>query len=278
MTRVRVLDNRDIQAVAEFLAVEPVSNIFVLSRIQRRGLNPYYLGCPLWGVERHGELVAICYPGTNVVPIGPDPDAMELFARKLGPRRRASSIMGRSQEVGMLFDELAHRGDQWRSYREYRAHQPMMMMDSDALVPADPRVRIMTPSDLEAYYPAAVAMYTEEVGVSPLDPTNSYRTYVSGLIAEQRAFGVIDAGTGKVIFKSDVGAATNTICQIQGVWLEPALRGQGLSAPAMAAVVNLARERWPIVSLYVNDFNVRAIRLYERVGFRQTAEFATVLY
>lgn len=278
MARARALDNRDLQAVAEFLAADPVSNIFILSRIQRRGLNPYHLGCQMWGVERGGELVSVCYPGTNVVAVGPDPEAMDLFARKLGPRRRASSIMGCSQEVRLLLDALSQRGDQWRSYREYRAHQPMMVMDRDAQVPTDPRVRIMTSDDLDLYYPAAVSMYTEEVGVSPLEPTNSYRSYVSGLISEQRAFGVIDAGTQKVIFKSDVGAATNTICQIQGVWLEPTLRGQGLSAPAMAAVVNLARERWPIVSLYVNDFNVRAIRLYQRVGFRHSAEFATVLY
>jgi predicted GNAT family acetyltransferase len=34
----------------------------------------------------------------------------------------------------------------------------------------------------------------------------------------------------------------------------------------------------PSVSLYVNDYNVRAVRTYERVGFRQVGTFATVLF
>ncbi|HEY3407479.1 MAG TPA: GNAT family N-acetyltransferase, partial [Propionicimonas sp.] len=30
--------------------------------------------------------------------------------------------------------------------------------------------------------------------------------------------------------------------------------------------------------LYVNDFNTRAIRCYERVGYEQVGEFATILF
>jgi hypothetical protein len=47
----------------------------------------------------------------------------------------------------------------------------------------------------------------------------------------------------------------------------------------MAAVVQIVRNRFaPSVSLYVNDYNVRAVRTYERVGFRQVGTFATVLF
>ena len=33
----------------------------------------------------------------------------------------------------------------------------------------------------------------------------------------------------------------------------------------------------PLVSLYVNDYNQAARRLYERLGFRQVGDFTTVL-
>lgn len=46
----------------------------------------------------------------------------------------------------------------------------------------------------------------------------------------------------------------------------------------MAQVVRLCLRAYPVVSLYVNDFNTRARRLYERVGFRTVSELATVLY
>jgi predicted GNAT family acetyltransferase len=47
----------------------------------------------------------------------------------------------------------------------------------------------------------------------------------------------------------------------------------------MAAVVQHVRAHVaPTVSLYVNDYNVRAVRTYERVGFRTVGTFATVLF
>jgi predicted GNAT family acetyltransferase len=66
---------------------------------------------------------------------------------------------------------------------------------------------------------------------------------------------------------------------VQGVWVDPSLRGRGLSVGGTAAVVELARAQVaPVVSLYVNDFNTAARRAYERVGFRQVGTFTSVLF
>ncbi|GAB3972234.1 hypothetical protein GCM10027615_32790 [Plantactinospora veratri] len=47
----------------------------------------------------------------------------------------------------------------------------------------------------------------------------------------------------------------------------------------MAAVVRDALARVaPTVSLYVNDYNAPARRVYERCGFRSVGTFATVLF
>jgi predicted GNAT family acetyltransferase len=47
----------------------------------------------------------------------------------------------------------------------------------------------------------------------------------------------------------------------------------------MAAVVaECLRSVAPVVSLYVNDFNLPARRVYERVGFKQVGTFASVLF
>src|SRR5699024_8313970 len=66
--------------------------------------------------------------------------------------------------------------------------------------------------------------------------------------------------------------------QVQGVWVHPDHRGEGLAAPAMAAVVNqILTDIAPAVTLYVNDHTIAARRTYERVGFTQTATFASIL-
>ena len=60
--------------------------------------------------------------------------------------------------------------------------------------------------------------------------------------------------------------------------MAPSWRGQGLAAPAMAAVVEQVRaEVAPVVTLYVNDFNTPARATYARVGFTEFGSFATVL-
>ena len=48
---------------------------------------------------------------------------------------------------------------------------------------------------------------------------------------------------GRILFKADLGSVGVGAGQIQGVWVDPAYRGQGLAAPAMARAVELARTR-----------------------------------
>lgn len=275
--RVRVLGERDLASALELIAERPVENVFVASRVQVSGLHPHALGCEIWGYEVDGELVSLCHVGANLVPVNATNRAVDAFARKLGPFRSSASITGPSDVTLDLFAALSrHWGSAWRHPREVRPRQPVMVIDADSAVAGDPRVRRITRAEEDAYFAAAVAMYTEEVGVSPLDGTDGYRRYVARLIDMGRAFGIVEGGT--VLFKSDVGAAADGVCQVQGVWLHPDLRGQGLSVPSMASVVSLCRLRWPTVSLYVNDFNARAIACYARTGFRTVGEFATVLY
>ena len=75
-----------------------------------------------------------------------------------------------------------------------------------------------------------------------------------------------------------MACATPDAAQIQGVWVPPHRRGEGLAVGGMAAVVSLVRDRIsPAVSLYVNEWNAPAAA-YESVGFRETARFATVMF
>ena len=81
------------------------------------------------------------------------------------------------------------------------------------------------------------------------------------------------------MFKAEVACATPYAAQIQGVFVPPDRRGEGLATAGMAAVADLVRrEIAPTVSLYVNEWNTSARTAYERVGFRETARFATVMF
>ena len=59
--------------------------------------------------------------------------------------------------------------------------------------------------------------------------------------------------------------------------MRPDLRGRGLGTAALAAVVEHALTLAPTVSLYVNDFNIAARRMYATPRHAQVATLATVL-
>jgi len=272
------LSNSDWPRLKPLIDAAPLETIFLSSRIERFGLNSDQLGCPVIGVEQAGRLVAAAHCGANLVPIG-DPTALGEVVEWLGPRDRTYSIMGPAATVSQFQQALVQRwGSSWAVARSIRAHQPLMAWQRSTPLPVapDPRVRIVGPSDLEAYYRAAVSMYNEEVGGSLDESGGSYRAHIHYLISNHRSFGMIDQG--RVWFKTDVGATYGSIGQIQGVWLDPELRGRGLSTGLIAATLWLIDPKYTTVSLYVNDYNTRARHIYDRLGFEQVGELATILY
>lgn len=275
---VRILDRADLPAALRVLAMNPVENVFVSSRIHSAGLEAGSLGCPVWGFERDGLLRSLCHAGANLVPVNADSEAIEAWAEFAGPERTCFSIVGPSQAAMALWQRLSDRwGPPWSTVRDVRPRQPVMAAQASSSVAPDPRIRRVTLDHWDAYHEAAVKMYTEEVGVAPdQGKPAGYRFYVRQLITSGRAFGLIDRG--RVLFKADIGSVAGDVCQVQGVWLDPALRGHGLAAAAMTAVVELARKTAPVVSLYVNDFNLAAVATYRRVGFVDVGEFATIHY
>lgn len=275
--QVRLLDDRDRAAVLEICGADPVSNVFVESRVRALGADSSRLGAQLLGFEQGGHLVSLCYSGANMVPVEATSAAVAAFAeRALRQGRRCSSLVGPSAAVSELWGYLRRC---WGPARDVRAAQPLMVIDGPPLVAPDPEVRRVRPDEIDILLPASIAMFTEEVGISPLagDGGVSYRARVSELVRAGRALARIE--DGRVIFKAEIGAATSQSCQVQGVWVRPECRGQGLAAQGMAAVVAHARERIaPVVSLYVNDYNAAARATYLRAGFRGAGEFMSVLF
>jgi uncharacterized protein len=280
-TTTRVLEPSDLDAAFAVLDRDPVANAFVTSRVQVAGLDPWRLGGEMWGWYEDGALTSLCYAGANLVPICATPRAVRAFAdraRRAG--RRCSSVVGPAEPTAELW-RLLERS--WGPAREVRTHQPLMVTDRlpyPAEVTQDPYVRRIRKDEMDSIMPACIAMFTEEVGVSPLagDGGLLYQARVAELVGSGRSFARLDAD-GRVVFKAEIGAATPRACQIQGVWVAPEHRGKGMAAPGMAAVLRYALADFaPLVSLYVNDFNTAARRTYKRVGFQEVGAFMSVLF
>lgn len=273
----RVLGASDVDAFQRLAAADPVVNVFVAHRARTTNLEPRWLGGEMWGRFEEGELRAACHVGANLVPVQATTDDARVFAeRALARGRTVSTIVGPQDAVRAFWDEVATA---WGPSRELRWDQPHLEIGHPPRVVPDPAVRRTTMADAEVLYPACVAMYTEEVGISPEagGGADLYRTRVNQLISRGWSFARFEGE--EVVFKAEVACASSAAAQVQGVWVTPERRGTGLAAAGVAAVVELVqRDIAPVVSLYVNDFNTAARRVYERVGFVRTATFATVMF
>ena len=277
-----VLGELHVGRVLAMCAADPVGTVLASVRLehaQAAGLRA--AGGEVWGYSEDGEILAACWVGANLVPIVPELDpgtrrrALDALAELGATRgRRCSSLVGPRDDVLDLWDRLRAA---WPAARDVRDDQPSLVIDEPSRVEPDPLVRRSRPDELDQVLPACVAMFTEEVGYSPLGAGGYYEARVRSLIGQGRSFVRIE--DGQVVFKAEVAAVALGVGQVQGVWVRPDRRGEGLSETGMAAVVEATRTQIaPVVSLYANAFNTRALAAYRAVGFHQVGTYATVLF
>lgn len=267
----RPLTAADAAALRELIDADPYVNAVLAARLTAAPVSSREL------VGVGDPLVAACYVGGTLLPVGGAAPEWAALAGFLGTHPRpCSSIVGAAETIAGLWPELEPA---WGPAREIRPVQPLLVLDREPAVAADPFVRLARPGDLDTYLPAAAAMFTEELGIAPVRGARAQalRTRLAGLIASRQALVRTDA-RGTVVFKAEVAAVSRHTAQVQGVWVHPDRRGQGLGTAAMAAVVRHALRLAPAVSLYVNDFNRPARRVYEHLGMRQIGTVSTVLF
>ena len=277
--QVRVLGPADRDQFLALADLDPVVNVFADHRARLTNLDERWLGGQVWGRFEGDDLVAACHMAANLVPVQCTPDDVRAFAEPALQRRRSTgTIVGPQDAVVALWEAV---GSRWGVPREERWNQPHLEIARPPLVAPALDVRVTTAADLGLLYPACVAMYTEEVGVTPETEgggADLYRARVQQLIGKGWSFASFD--DDGVVFKAEVACVSPRAAQVQGVWVRPDRRGEGLAGPGMAAVVQQVVEGGiaPVVSLYVNEWNTPARAAYARVGFVQTATLSTLMF
>lgn len=276
---VRRLTDDDRGRLHALLERHPYSACVLAARLDVVGsLEPTRLGgVVVAAFAPAGGLRSACFVGGSVVPVGDNlADARAIGAVVGRERTTASEIVGDARFVPALWRALAAT---WPPARSERWSQPLLVLDRPAGHRVDAELRPATLADLDLYVPAAAAMFEEELGVSPfvMGGEAAYRARLAAVVRAGRAFVRTD-DRGRVVFKAEIGAVSRRTAQIQGVWVAPTMRGQGIGAAAMAGVVAAGLRVAPAVSLYVNDYNTAARALYAKLAFAQVATLATVLF
>ena len=278
--QVRPLQREDQGLALAALDRNPIRDVFIASRILHDGALTSLGPSPLWGAFDAGQqLRGLLHVGPNLVPAADDQGVCEALAAAAGGLYPTRMVVGERVTVELLWSMI---GSSYPAPREVRPRQFVYALEPEwlaggqvAKAPGMPR--LAERSDEDRVLRLSAAMYTEEMGENPMarDP-DGYRRRVRMLTARGWTY-VYEVG-GRLQFKMDVGCASDRTAQIQGVYVPPELRGQGVGTTAMAACCALALDRHPNLSLYVNDFNTPAVNLYERIGFRREPyDFQTIM-
>jgi uncharacterized protein len=267
--RVTRLGPADTDRLAALIDREPVTNVYLRSELR--------LGFEVgdwWGAFEDDALTAVVLGWSLVVPYIPDAEAAPPLAQALAAAAQPRMVVGHRASVMALHNAFRPP----RPARELRDPQPLLILDSgDLRATPSPDVRLSTRDDLEALILAAARMHREEMGIDPLAvDAPAWRTRMISLI--ERRWSWIWMRGHEVLFKAELSAWTPDVVQIQGVYTAPQHRGRGIARAGLAAVCEQIFRDVPRCSLYVNQYNVIAQRVYEHLGFKPADVFATVMY
>jgi hypothetical protein len=272
---VRQLWAADAMELEACLDQSPLDNAYLRSEVHYGALRQG----AIYGVEHPPErgFFGAAMVGPLVVPWAPEARDLVALADSLRARvHLIQLIVGPRDQVAGLQDRL---GPRLRQPRLIRAEQPHYAIDDRASICAQPEapMRQATISDYDQVVAAGAAMHLEEVGFDPMrsDPVG-FRQRVLTMI--RRGWVHIWIEDGQLIFKAECAAVTAEAIQIQGVWTRPEMRGRGLATRGMATLCRQLLADAQAVTLFVNDFNTSAIRVYERVGFRRVGTMRSVLF
>jgi RimJ/RimL family protein N-acetyltransferase len=261
----------------DFLARRPFENVFLQWLIENgrgggmRADNPIVL----WRSPRSGAISGAAYFGPQLVLAGEDPSVVDAFAIEARRYGRERAVVGPKPLVERFWRRVAW----WhRAPSAARATQPLYVLDRPSLrgSRADAAARRARRDEARLLAQHSALMMRGELGYDPRASRPGFEAGVARLVEQGWWWVLIEDELLR--FACNIGPWTQQTAQVQGVWTPPESRGKGYARRGMASVCDQLLDEFPTLSLYVNDFNHRAIALYERVGFRQVGVMASLLF
>lgn len=131
--------------------------------------------------------------------------------------------------------------------------------------------------ELDAVFLASARMHREETQIDPLaDDPDGFRRHVAHRISTGRCYVYFDAHH-RLLFKAELSALSRFGAQISGVYTDPICRRKGVATAALFDICGQLFEGGTRrITLYVNDDNEVAHRVYRKVGFEFHAPYQTI--
>ena len=199
-----------------------------------------------------------------------DPDAHEpLAVAAAGGALRPRHIVGSEDVTEPFWREYVRHGADLRwSRREpvFAMRLPDLLRSSDGSRPV--RVEPAREPDAAEIIANSAQQHREDLGDDRCAADEAgFRDRHLKDVRDGRWW--VSRQRGEIVFQVHVGAASATAVQLGGVFVPSWARGRGHATRGMRAIAARMLERHDLVTLYCDEDNAAARRVYERLGFRR---------
>lgn len=275
MARIGPVEQGDVAALEALLVREPAVNIFQLDALGWRSRSRDQISPP--GSTFYGSFnetggldgaLFVVGDGRLVVPTS-NVEAAAEFGRRFREIGRIRRVVGPRRAADALWE--AYGPEPTRLFRDHLLYECCDAPTSYR----EPGLRPALESELSQVVQVTAAMHREELGMDPLaEAPESFERSVAVRIERQCTY--VALVENRLVFKAEVGARCGYGAQIEGVYTIPEYRGRGIAARCLGELVCRLLPHLPRVTLHVNEQNVSAIKLYDRLGFQEICPFRLI--
>lgn len=270
---VRRLTSADTQEVLEFLAEHPLHNVIISSMIRDNGLTSALNRGDFYAYRNlRGALEGVALIGHATLIDARADRALQAFARLAQDCGNTHMIMGEQERIAGFWQHYANDGQKLRLACRELLFELTSVNDSPQSVPG---LRLATLDDLDLIAPVQAKMAFDESGINPLeiDP-QGFRQRCARRIEQGRTWLLIK--NNRLIFKAEVQSETPEVIYLEGIHVNPELRGQSYGRRCLTQLCGILLTKSDSICLLVNEQNELAHQFYQKVGFELRSCYDTI--
>lgn len=259
--------------VLAFLSERPLHTVYMTGCILDNGIiSPLNRGSFYGYRNGEGQLEGVALIGHATLFETRSDEALIAFANLAQKSTRTHVLLGEMDKVVTFWSHYADGGQAPRLMCRELLFEQKFPVDVKKPVRG---LRRATLRDLEMIMPVHAQMAFEESGVNPMekDP-NGFRLRCARRIEQGRVWVLIE--NGRLIFKADIMSDTSEVIYLEGIYVAPEERGNGIGLRCLSQLTRNLLARTKTVSLLVNEQNETASAFYLKAGFKLRAQYDTI--
>lgn len=261
---VEALSNNETAEALEFLASRPLHTVMMTGMIRDNGIVSKYNRGNFYACRNNRQQIeGVALIGHLTMLEAQTERAKKALAVKAKEFKRAHMVFGEQQQLAEFWEYYSNGGQSMRS----SFNELLFTLDSDSAQNCGSSwLRRAEMSDLNLILPVQAELAEMESGVNPMiaDP-EGFRRRCARRIEMGRTWVV--AENNRLSFKTDVMVDTSQVSYIEGIYVAPSKRGQGLGSKCLSHLCRILLESTKSICLLVSELNASVRSFYEKIGF-----------